>query len=255
MIKETKKKIFENRKNYFENIENIKKNASINLGYRKLFFAQTFTTQETLITEMLKDTESKVSVAIYVHYPQILIDISKGKLNLIPEIAYRLELNKYSYKEDKINKDINIQLLHKKDILDINKIYKDTAMNPIDFKNTKENHYSDKASYFIAKYKEEIVGIVIGIDHKKLFNSPENGCSIFGLSVSPNARKLGIGTKLIDTLIKHFITKGKNYIDLYADYRNEKAIHVYKKLGFKDIQRFSIKRTKDTGTIKYNNFK
>jgi len=105
--------------------ENIEKNTSINLGYRKLFFAQTYQDKETLVKEMLEDNESVVNIGVYIHYPQILIDISKGELSLRPALGHRLELNKYSYKEDTINQDIEIQLLNKKDILDINKIYQD----------------------------------------------------------------------------------------------------------------------------------
>jgi len=236
--------VYTNRRNYYQNLDDIDLNVSVGLGARRLFFGQTYHSNQELIDDMLKNNQSEFCVAFYIHEPQVLLDMAEDKLYLDPCVCYRLELNKYQPLKQR-NKHIEFRFLREKDLEAINKIYKPYGMYPLDKTSTMENHYSKALSYFVAVRDGEVVGIVIGLDHMELFNSPEGGCSLFGLAVMPGSRGRGIGKWLINHVAEHYHVRSRSYVDLYVDYDNKRAIGLYEKMGFRKIKRFSLKRVED----------
>jgi ribosomal protein S18 acetylase RimI-like enzyme len=239
----TKDLLYETRKRFYENRDNIKKNISIDLGFRKLFFSQTFDNNQYFIDEVLKPREG-ISVAVYVQNPQILENQSEDKLALDPAVCYRLYLSKYKVPSFN-HKNVIVRKINLEDIDGVNKIYENYGMYPIDRRTVEENRLADTATYFVAEKNDEILGIVIGINHIKLFNSPEGGASLWGLAVAPQDKGKGIGTILIDYIVEHCQAKEINYIDLYVDYFNKNAIKLYEKMGFRKIPRFYMIPRKD----------
>jgi ribosomal protein S18 acetylase RimI-like enzyme len=243
VAKKTKDLLFETRRRYYQNKQKIKKNVSVNLGLRKLFFSQTFDNNQYFINEILKPHRG-INAAVYIQSPQILIGQSKDKLVLDPSVCHRLDLSKYEV-PGKINKKIIIRKIMKKDVRGVNEIYKYYGMFPISEKTVKNNQGFPAVTYFVAENEGQIVGIVIGVNHVELFNSPERGSTLWGLAVLPGNKGKGIGTLLIDYIVEHYQTKGIAYTDLYVDYNNKKAINLYKKMGFKKIPRFYLLPKKD----------
>ncbi len=240
-VEEAKKLMYERRRMFHENKNRIKKNINLNLGKRRLFFTQTYDNKKKLIKELLEKEENKIRVATYVQYPQMLINESDNRLELNPAVCYRLELNKYQPPK-KRNNDVVFRLLKddQREIDEINEIYKNYRMLAIDRETLKQNQFTPAVDYYIAEKNNHIVGIVIGIDHLELFNSPEKGSSLWGLAVKSGDEGRGIGKLLIDYLVGRFKTKGLMYMDLYVDYDNEKAIGLYENLGFYKIPRFHV---------------
>lgn len=81
---------------------------------------------------------------------------------------------------------------------------------------------------FFAEYKNEIVGVVSLINQKTFYELSK-------MAVSPNYQGLKIGQKLMDFTINFAKEKGWESITLYSHRSLEAAIHLYKKVGFKEI--------------------
>jgi len=240
-LKTVKTLIFNNRNAYYKKIGNIKRNVRIELGWGKVLFAQTYQNAESLVKDLLDEETGKRNLAFYVQKPQVALDLAQDKLFLSPSLAYRLMLTTYSQPNITLDPEIKVRLLTKKDIEGANLTYKESEALPIDFKNTVKNQRSKALTYFIAEKEGEILGIVIGIDHKELFNSPEEGASLWGLAVGRQARRTGIGNALVNYIASYYKTKGRNYLDLSVIYNNKRAITLYKKMGFKRLDRFCLK--------------
>jgi ribosomal protein S18 acetylase RimI-like enzyme len=238
VVQKAKNFLFETRRRFYRDRKNIIKNISIDLGIRKLFFSQTFDNNKYFIEQVLKPHEG-MNAAVYIQNPQILIDQSGDRLALDPSVCYRLELSKYEPTKIR-NKNIILRKIRLEDVKGVNKIYGYYGMCAIDQKTVNDNMHASVVTYFVAEKNGEMLGIVIGIDHVKLFNSPERGSSFWGLAVLPGEEGKGIGKLLIDHIIEHYQTKGANYIDLYVDYYNKRAIELYEKIGFKKIPRFYL---------------
>ena len=88
----------------------------------------------------------------------------------------------------------------------------------------------------------EIIGSVMGINHHKAFNDPENGSSLWCLAVAPNCTRPGVGEALVRHLIEHYMGRGLAYLDLSVLHDNKQAKALYAKLGFRDLQTFTVKR-------------
>lgn len=52
----------------------------------------------------------------------------------------------------------------------------------------------------------------------------------------------GVGEALVRHLIEHYLSRGLNYLDLSVLRDNRQARALYSKLGFRELQSFSIKR-------------
>ena len=243
VVRKTKDILFETRKRYYKNKDKIKKNISVDLGWRKLLFSQTFDNNQYFIKETLKPHKGE-NAAIYIHNPQILMEQSQGQLTLDPSVCYRLDLSKYEVPKRK-NKKVVVRKIMKKDVKAVNEIYKCYHMASINLKTVKNNQGHPAITYFVAENDGQIVGIVIGVNHVELFNSPEKGSSLWGLAILPGNKGRGIGKLLINYIVEHYQTKGIAYIDLYVDYDNKKAINLYRKVGFKKIPRFYLLPKKD----------
>ena len=87
----------------------------------------------------------------------------------------------------------------------------------------------DKGGFiFLAKYQNEIVGVVSLINQKDFFELSK-------MAVKPNFR----GQKIGEMLVKYFIEFGRNQgwesITLYSNRKLIPAITLYEKIGFEEV--------------------
>ena len=248
VVKAVKELFYQSRHKYYTDIESRDSNVSINLGWGRLFFAQTYDNHQELADELLSEKTGERNLAFYVKEPQILLDKGKGDLFLSPSLAYRLPLHLYTPLKEPT---CTTRFLLEKDIEEANAVYQEVRSLPIDISNTIKNQRSPALTYFVATIDDEVVGVVIGIDHKKLFNTPDDGASLWGLAVSKKAQGKGVGKQLINCVAEHFKVKGRDYMDLSVLYENEGAIKVYENMGFQKIQRFCVKCKNDINANLY----
>ena len=83
--------------------------------------------------------------------------------------------------------------------------------------------------FVIAELSQKIVGYILG--HKKLGGS----ASIKTIAVNPDYRRKGIGTKLINFIIKRLKKEGAKEVILHTRTKNQTAHLFHKELGFKIV--------------------
>lgn len=86
----------------------------------------------------------------------------------------------------------------------------------------------DNSYYLIAKLDDEIVGFV---GMKCVLDEAD----IMNIVTKKNKRNLGIGYSLLTELINVAKEKGIKILTLEVNESNNSAIHLYKKIGFKEI--------------------
>ncbi len=84
--------------------------------------------------------------------------------------------------------------------------------------------------FFVAESEGKILGYIFGYIYG-------NVGEIVSISVHPDYRRLGIGSKLMETLISLFKNKEGKKCLLHVRVSNVIAIEFYKKLGFKILKR------------------
>ena len=81
---------------------------------------------------------------------------------------------------------------------------------------------------FMAKYNNEIVGVVALINQKTFFELSK-------MAVSPKYQGLKIGRKLLEFCVDFAKKQDWESITLYSHRSLETAINLYQKIGFKEI--------------------
>lgn len=68
---------------------------------------------------------------------------------------------------------------------------------------------------------------------KVISNFSRKDCYLSNVAVYPEYRSLGLGTKLLSAMEEEIKTVGKDRMVLHADVRNQGAIKLYERLGYK----------------------
>jgi ribosomal protein S18 acetylase RimI-like enzyme len=89
--------------------------------------------------------------------------------------------------------------------------------------------------FFVAEVGGRIVGFVSGY---VVMRNPQMAIERIGkvdnIFVSDEFRGKGIGTQLLETLFRYLQGQGMTYIELSCDFANDRALKLYKELGFKE---------------------
>ena len=101
-----------------------------------------------------------------------------------------------------------------------------------------------RVDYLVAVRDDDgsLVGTVTGVDHKRLFDDPENGSSLWTLAVDPTTSLPGVGAALTRALAALYRERGRAYMDLSVAHDNAAAIALYEKLGFERVPVMAVKR-------------
>ncbi len=83
--------------------------------------------------------------------------------------------------------------------------------------------------FLVVEYNGRIIGFIIGV------LTSTNSARILMIGVSSQYRRKGIGSKLIEELLKEFIERNIAYVELEVSTDNKTAISFYHKHGFKII--------------------
>jgi GNAT-family acetyltransferase (TIGR03103 family) len=220
------------------------RNVVLDCGWGRLLFARTFEDDATLLKTLKDEAPRSRDIAFYVGEPHVLLSRAPQEIFLDPSHTFRLNLSNYR-SGGRRPRGVTIRRLGADgDAAGINAVYAACGMVQVRedfFAGERDNR---PVTYFVAEDETtgEIVGTVTGIDHKRLFDDPEQGASLWCLAVHPQARQPGIGEGLVRTLSEHFQARGLAYVDLSVLHDNDKAIGLYEKLGFRRVPLFSVKR-------------
>jgi GNAT-family acetyltransferase (TIGR03103 family) len=221
-----------------------KPSAKLDCGWGQLIFAQTFDSNEGIVEALRAERPDRRDIAFYVRDPHVLLSLAPQEVFLDPSHTYRLELPTYRPGRRPPRGYFIRRLSSESDAEAVNAIYaarKMVHVNPDFFWSSRD---SRAITCFVAEDEAtgQIIGTVTGIDHRRAFNDPEHGSSLWCLAVDAQARYPGIGEMLVRRVAEHFKARGAAFLDLSVLHDNDQAIALYEKLGFHRVPVFAVKR-------------
>lgn len=218
--------------------------ASVDCGWGRLIFAQTFDDPAALVDLLRKEGPERRDIVFHVRDPHVLLAAAPQEIFLDPSHTFRLDLATYRSGRRQPRGFFVRRLSSEADARAVNRIYAARGMVPVRPDFFWSNRDNRAITYFVAEDEAtgEIVGTVTGIDHGRAFADPEKGSSLWCLAVDPQACHPGIGEMLVRRLAEHFSARGAAYMDLSVLHDNEQAIALYDKLGFRRVPAFAVKR-------------
>ncbi|REK06005.1 MAG: N-acetylglutaminylglutamine synthetase [Planctomycetota bacterium] len=218
--------------------------AVVEVGWGRLIFAHTFTDPDGVAQVLLDEKPSKRDIAFYVIDPQLVLKVAPQDLFLDPSNTYRLDLKKWKPGAGK-ELPFRITPLERPEDLDqINQIYARVKMVPIDADLVWKNRDSEKFQYYVARPpdSDDIIGVVLAVDHVRCFDDLFNSCSLWALAVDPQTQYPGVGMALVRHVADTFARRGRALLDLSVLGENEAAASLYEHMGFVRSAVFAVKR-------------
>lgn len=214
--------------------------AAVDCGWGRLLFGQTFDSPEQLVDRLLEEAAGERDIAFYVREPHVVLSIAPQALFLDPSNAFRLPLDTALPEEG--DGVVRVRPARPTDESEINRLYTSRGMVPL-----REGYCADlhpSVDILVAETSGgdgRLVGVVMGVDHVAAFRDPDNGASLWALSVDPQASQPGIGRALTLELARRMHQAGRVFLDLSVMHDNEQAIALYKQIGFVQIPVYCIK--------------
>jgi RimJ/RimL family protein N-acetyltransferase len=125
-------------------------------------------------------------------------------------------------------------ILHTKSVLKENPFVMGTALEEfsvsVEDERRRINNHSEKELLLVAEVEGKIIGL---LNFKRSFHKKFSHNGSFSMSIQESYTNQGIGSSLIRQLLqwaKEGQVVEKIYLEVFAN--NERAIHLYKKLGF-----------------------
>ena len=222
----------------------LKSDYTLDCGWGRLIFGQTFSEPETLIQTLREELPERRDIAVYIVDPHVVLANAPQEIFLDPSHTFRLDLATYRPAKRKVKNFVVRPLESNADAEAVNRIYaaRKMVVMPPEFFSMQAG--SRVIHYLVAEDERsgEIVGTVTGVDHAQAFGDPEKGSSLWCLAVDPQARHPGVGEALVRALAELLRDAGALFMDLSVMHDNEHAIALYEKLGFVRVPVFSIKR-------------
>ena len=223
----------------------MKKTVALDCGWGRLIFGQTYDAPEELADTLQNESEGRRDVAFYVQDPHVVLASAPQTLFLDPSHSYRLGLNDWTRREDTSAPSITIRDAAPADEPEINRLYQTWAMVSIPEGFCDALDEGSPVRLFVAQEQGTdgpIVGVAMGVDHRRAFNDPDNGSSLWALAVDPQSRGPGVGRALVGALASHFRDAGRSFMDLSVVHDNREAISLYEQLGFDRVPVYAVKR-------------
>ncbi len=227
-----------------EDLGEISKNVVVHCGWGRFIVGHTFENEGELAEAVIAEASGDRDIALYVSSPQVVLSHAPQQLFLDPSDTFRIWMNQYT------PRSLSIQNIHVRraanqaDAHQINRIYKKRHMMPIGNDHIVQHRNSKQLIYLVAEETSTgaILGTVMGINHRALFNDPCNGSSLWCLAVDPQCKLPNVGEALVRYLVEYMQARGCEHLDLSVLHDNEVAKKLYRKLNFKQIQTFAIKK-------------
>ncbi|NGM12170.1 N-acetylglutaminylglutamine synthetase [Verrucosispora sioxanthis] len=237
----------------------------VDCGWGRLVFGQTFANQSAVADVLRSEAAGARDICIYLRDPHVLVSRLPDELFIDPSLTFRLPLGgdrrgprpgagtteeagtaETPAPLDGRNELPGVRIRRLRDAADadaVNRIYAANGMvtAPVDV--LVDNAATDRFLHLVAEaVTGEIVGTITGIDHVAVFDDPDNGASLWCLTVDFNQAPPGTGQALITELASRLVARGRAYVDLSVLAENAGAIRLYERLGFYRTATLCVKR-------------
>ncbi|WFE44902.1 N-acetylglutaminylglutamine synthetase [Verrucosispora sp. WMMD1129] len=237
----------------------------LDCGWGRLVFGQTFADQSAVADVLRSEAAGARDICIYLRDPHVLVSRLPDELFIDPSLTFRLPLGgdrrgprpgagtteeagnaETPAPLDGRNELPGVRIRRLRDAADadaVNRIYAANGMvtAPVDV--LVDNAATDRFLHLVAEaVTGEIVGTITGIDHVAVFDDPDNGASLWCLTVDFNQAPPGTGQALITELASRLVARGRAYVDLSVLAENAGAIRLYERLGFYRTATLCVKR-------------
>ena len=162
--------------------------AFVDCGWGRLIFGQTFAAPSSLAAMLGAEIEGERDIILYAREPHVLLAEAPQLLFLDPSHTYRLDLLVPPPAARPVAV-IAIRTARADDADEINRLYLSRGMVPLRDGYVAGDARPDSVQLLVAESGEGgLAGVVMGIDHTRAFNDPDNGSSLWALAVDPQAR-------------------------------------------------------------------
>ena len=219
--------------------------VAVEMGWGRLIFGQTFADPAKLAEVLRQEGHGRRDICMYAREPHVLVAMAPAELFIDPSHTYRLRFSDDDEPVQAPNGFTVRTLERREDAEEINRVYVRCGMVPAPVDVLWDNSEDrDALDYLVAVRVDDgsLVGTVTGVDHKRLFDDPENGSSLWTLAVDPTTSLPGVGAALTRALAALYRERGRAYMDLSVAHDNEAAIGLYEKLGFERVPVMAVKR-------------
>ncbi|MGF6393858.1 N-acetylglutaminylglutamine synthetase [Pseudomonas plecoglossicida] len=216
---------------------------ALHCGWGRLLIGHTYPDAESLAEALQQEQPGERDIALYVAAPQQLLAQAPHQLFLDPSDTLRLWFTDYRQAQ-RVFRGFRIRRAQTDaDWQAINGLYQARGMLPVQPERLTPRHLGGPV-YWLAEDEDSgaVIGSVMGLNHSKAFDDPEHGSSLWCLAVDPQCTRPGVGEVLVRHLIEHFMSRGLAYLDLSVLHDNRQAKRLYKKLGFRNLPTFAVKR-------------
>ncbi|KXK61651.1 GNAT family acetyltransferase [Micromonospora rosaria] len=243
----------------------------LDCGWGRLVFGQTFTDQAAVAAVLRSEAAGARDICIYLRDPHVLVSRLPDELFIDPSLTYRLPLGPgrmareagAARADDGIGDQARpaapgtgplgehgdvpgLRIRRLRDVADadaVNRIYARNGMVTAPVEVLVANAATDRFLHLVAEAPTgEIVGTITGIDHVAVFDDPENGASLWCLTVDFNQAPPGTGQALLLELAARLTDRGRAFVDLSVLAENDGAIRLYERLGFYRTATLCVKR-------------
>ncbi|MEG3632304.1 N-acetylglutaminylglutamine synthetase [Micromonospora palythoicola] len=237
----------------------------VDCGWGRLVFGQTFADQSAVADVLRSEAAGARDICIYLRDPHVLVSRLPDELFIDPSLTFRLPLGgdrrgprpgagtteeagtaETPAPLDARNELPGVRIRRLRDAADadaVNRIYAANGMVTAPVDKLVDNAATDRFLHLVAEaVTGEIVGTITGIDHVAVFDDPDNGASLWCLTVDFNQAPPGTGQALITELASRLVARGRAYVDLSVLAENAGAIRLYERLGFYRTATLCVKR-------------
>lgn len=216
---------------------------ALHCGWGRLLIGHTYPDPQRLAEALQDERPGERDIALYVAAPQQVLAQAPHQLFLDPSDTLRLWFTDYRQAQ-RVYRGFRIRRAQSDaDWQAINLLYQARGMLPINPERLTPRHQGGPV-YWIAEDDDsgQVIGSVMGLNHRKAYDDPEHGSSLWCLAVDPQCSRPGVGEVLVRHLIEHFMSRGLAYLDLSVLHDNRQAKRLYEKLGFRNLPTFAVKR-------------
>ncbi|MFC0028866.1 N-acetylglutaminylglutamine synthetase [Micromonospora chaiyaphumensis] len=218
----------------------------LDCGWGRLVFGQTFAEQVEVADVLRSEAVGARDICIYLRDPHVLVSRLPDELFIDPSLTYRLPLGEHRPAATEGAEIPGLAVRPLRDAADadaVNRIYARNGMVTAPVEVLVDNAATDRFLHLVAEDATgEVVGTITGVDHVAVFGDPENGASLWCLTVDFNTAPPGTGQALLTALADRLDARGRGYVDLSVLAENSGAIRLYERLGFHRTGTLCVKR-------------